>query len=497
MRHRNPYAYAGVGVLVVAAVLLLFRLDAQAFQDYDEATYAEITHESIVNGNALSMTFLNNPYFRKPPLLFWLTSASARVIPNEEAAMRFPSALAALALIALIMCIAFEASGSMGTAALAGTILVTTGAFIEPARQVRFDVVVLLFIIAAFYAGIRATRDARWYLLTGIALGLAILTKGIIAGFALIALVSYALLSTPGSVRQRLAFLKNSYVWFGTLACIAVAAPWHLYETVKYGTTFWQSYVGNEVVSRLGTNLFAGTNAPTNEGYAWYLLNFGAPWTEIFCAVLGAFLLWKRDIDARMRAVLASSCITALSILIVMGLSRTKAISYLIPFYPFMALTVALGMRYAYLRSTTTIRMVLASALAACCAVALSLTVYNAFHLNPYYQAQDQLAQEEKMIGKIIRNTDEVPAVYEYRTDTIGSIQYYAALPFTDHPFVLLLSDTSVVQPGSFIVTTVSSAALAAQFPDYRFVLVYVGSDLSLFRVDSFRSFASNIRFRT
>lgn len=471
-------------VLFAAAALLLYRLGAAPFQDYDEATYAEVSSESLAHGNYLSLTFLNNPFFRKPPLLFWLTDASSSVIPDPEYAQRLPGALSALALIVVVMLVGFEASGSYAAAILGGAILTATSAFIEPARQLRFDVLVTLFIVATLYAVICAVRNPRWYIVAGALLGLAILAKGVIAGFAVVAAGSYLLLAGTGSFRQRLSFLRNGYFWGGVAALLIIAVPWHAYETLKFGTAFWQSYVGNEVLARVQTNLFVGTEAPTNADYLSYLIAFGAPWTEAFFALLLALPFLYRRIDARARPAFIASVLTIVSILSVMFISQTKAASYLIPLYPFIAIVLALGIHSLYLRSDPKIRLDVICATVGCAVFGFALAACNGFHINPYFATQDELAREEKIVGMIIRSTTAVPAVYEYQDDDIGSIQYYAALPFTNHPYMLLLSDASVVMPGSLVVTTVSSSTLAREFPKLHFTPEYQGTDVSLFAAE-------------
>ncbi|MDB5265522.1 MAG: 4-amino-4-deoxy-L-arabinose transferase or related glycosyltransferase of family [Parcubacteria group bacterium] len=471
-------------VLVAAAGLLLYRLGAEPFQDYDEATYAEVTAESMAHGNFLSFTFLNNHYFKKPPLLFWLLSASKDLVPNEELALRLPGALSALALIALVMLVCFEAGGGAASAVLAGAILSTTSAFIEPARQVRFDLLVSFFVVAVLYAGMRAKRDARWYVAAGALFGLAILAKGVIAIFAVIAVGSYILLSTPGALRERFSFLRNGYFWGGVVALLLITVPWHAYETYRFGEEFWDSYLGNEVISRLQMNLFAGTNAPSNLGYLWYLFSFAAPWAELLLGMLLALPFLYKRINIHIRSTLYASIITILSLVVVLALSQTKAVSYLIPLYPFIAIALALGIVEFCRKSRSSVRFDIVCALVFLALFGFGLTLYNAFHINPYYSLQETLATEEKAVGLIIHSTNPSPAVYEYQYDSIGSIQFYGELPFTANPYVLLLSNTSEPVPGSLVVTTAASATLTQQFPHHHFTPEYIGTSVSLFRID-------------
>src|SRR6202012_708036 len=129
-------------VLLASACLLFYKLGAEPFQDYDEATYAEVTTESLASHNYLTFTYNYQPYFNKPPLWFWLMDASKSAIGDNELRNRLPSALSGLALILVLIVIVYAVTQNGYAGALAGGVWATTSAFIEPARQARFDILV-------------------------------------------------------------------------------------------------------------------------------------------------------------------------------------------------------------------------------------------------------------------------------------------------------------------------------------------------------------------
>lgn len=476
-KQRIPRLLIGV-LFVFSATILFYNLGSEPFQDYDETTYAEVTSESIARGNYLSLTFLNNDYFRKPPLLFWLTSAADQAFTDTEFAMRFPSALAALLLIPLVILICVEAGTGLRVGILAGIVLATTSAAMEPARQVRFDVLISFFIAAAFYAAIRAERSRKWYLVMGACVGFAVLTKSVIAVFAPIAILIYLY------QRQKLNFFFDRWFWGGVGMFVLVAAPWHIYQSIQFGTAFWQSYLGSQVLERATTNLFTGTNSPTNADYFRYVAGFAAPWSLLFCAaVLSAPLYWKRK-EANTRAVWLASLGTVFSVFGLMLLSSTKAVTYLIPMYPFISIVVALSVHGLWKQYGRNMRAVLLAVLLVSTLAAGYVCVWNVFHLNPYYSVQYQLAQEEHAITQTILERTDTPLIYTYKNDNLGSIQYYTRLPFTKHPFVYLLEGATSTPP-AFLVTPVSQEELEVQFPQFSFEPLYTGSLLSLFSVAS------------
>jgi 4-amino-4-deoxy-L-arabinose transferase-like glycosyltransferase len=468
-------------LLALSGAMLFYHLGAEPFQDYDEATYAEVTSESLSRGDFLSLTFLTHPYFRKPPLMFWMTGAAEKVLPDTEFAMRLPSALAALLLIPLAFLICVEAGAGLGAGITAALIMATTSAAMEPGRQARFDVLIAFFILAALYAGMRAQRLPRWYLFMGIAIGCAVLTKSVIAVFAPIALLIYLL------QRKGWAFLKEGWFWGGVATFAIITAPWHLYETLKFGTAFWHIYLGTQVIDRAGTNLFEGisSNLTTNLDYLGYYLRFGAPWSGLFLlSLLPMPFLWKR-MERQPRIAWATCTGTVAAIALVMGWSQTKAVTYLIPLYPFMAVALALAARELWLQGREEVRTLVVTAVAVLGVFGAAYTVWNVHHLNPYYGVQYQLAREEYAIAKEITERDSDPLLYTYKNDNLGSLQYYTRLPFTKNQFVYTLENAPTAIPPAFVVTTVSQSELEKDFPRFTFEPIYTGSLLSAFTVTS------------
>lgn len=487
---KTLYTAAFASILLFSSILAFHDLGVEPFQDYDEATYAEVTRESLERGNYLSLTFLNNDYFRKPPLLFWMTTTFERIIPSDEFAMRLPSALAVFFTVLLVMLICLEAGAGIGVALLGGAIMATTSAFMEPARQARFDVLITFFMLLALYAGMRAVRagagegsgerkQAWWHIALGIALALAFLTKSVISGFAVVALAVYF-------VRQRgWSFLRDRWLYGGIAAFIIVAAPWHLYQTIQHGVAFWQSYLGNEVFNRTLTNLLPDAASPTNLEYFGFLFRFTAPWFGLFCvSVVGAPFLW-RAWKGQERSLYLACVAAVVSVLGVMLASSTKAVTYLIPLYPFMVVALTLALGALWRRSSGEVRAAIVGVLAVSLFVAGFTTVRNVFHINPYFGTQYSLAVEQRALSERIIADDETPLLYTYKNDRLGAIQYYTRLPFTENPYVYTLEE---MKPGSapgYVITPVSLAELRAQFPQFTIRPFYTGSFLSVFTIAS------------
>ena len=491
--HRRViYAVFAALILLFSGYVLFYKLGNEPLQDYDEATYAEVTLENQARGNPSELTFLNQPYFRKPPLLFWMTAGTTHLFSDTEFALRVPSALAGLLAVLVVMGICLEAGASMPFVLLGGAVLATSATWMEFARDVRFDNLVALFIALAFYAGMRALRDPRWYMAVGIALALAVLSKSVIVAFAGVALLSYALLALGW--KGACALLREKWIWAGAGLFLLIAAPWHIYETLKYGAAFWHSYLGTEVIERASTNLFPNSNNPTNAEYLGHLLGFAAPWTELFLVAIATipFIYRKarRETPDAFYA-LCASVITVASVLLVMFSAGTKAFGYLMPLYPFMAVAIALTAEQvwkllsasAYARTYVQVagKTVFACALVLLIAFSARHTRYDALHINPYYGWEIGQAYEERDVAKLIRTVHD-PLVYTYNYDAIGAILYYSRLPDSKTPYVSTWNASRTPMPNAFILAT-SSQALADAFPQERFTTLYSGRFVSLMTI--------------
>lgn len=461
-------------VLAVACFFLLYKLGSEPFQDYDEATYAEIMTESLASHHYLSFTFLDNAYFNKPPLLFWLMDASREVIPDVEFAARFPSALSGIVLIGTVMLAVWYTTSGGYAAAFSGGVLLATSAFIEPARQARFDILVSLFVVLSVYAFLRAQDNRQWFLWFGAFVGLGILAKGPIEGFGIIGALAVAV------AYRRWKWLLDPYFWGGVGTALLIALPWHLYETAKFGMAFWDTYLIGQVLNRVATPLF--TTGPTNAEYIGYLFQFATPWALAFCVSFVLTPLTWMKLRLQESALLFASEICVFAVLAVCLLTKTKAISYLIPLYPFMAVVIALSVAGLTRFQIPFLKPFLKPILVVLCVVGLGyglwLSYYNGFHISGYYASEIALAEEEQTIGDTLL-ARHAPTFYIYDTTTLGSIMFYSRLVKPEW-----IGDGDV-PPGSYLLyQTNELQKLETSYPQLHLASVYQGESLSLAEVD-------------
>ena len=212
---------------LVAAVCLLGRLGSLPLIQPDEGRNAEVAREMQAAGAWLVPTYDGLPYLDKPAFYFRLVALSMTAFGRNETAARLPSAVAALALLALVYGFCRRAWGARA-AALAVLVAGTTPLVVAFARIVIFDMVLALCVTAAILAGYHAEELAgaarrRWYLAGAACSAVAVLTKGPV-GFLLPLLV----LGPFHLLDRNRAALRRLFAPLNVALFLAIVLPWFL-----------------------------------------------------------------------------------------------------------------------------------------------------------------------------------------------------------------------------------------------------------------------------
>jgi 4-amino-4-deoxy-L-arabinose transferase-like glycosyltransferase len=236
-------------LLMIGVVVLAKGIGESPLVDWDEATYAEVAHEAVVNHSYADFTFNGQSYLRKPPLLFWTIAASFKTFGESEFSARLPSVMMGVGTLLLIYAMAAAELGP-----LAGLVagLVPLGFYFFVARGGRecaTDAPVIFFSTLAIFALGRARSHRGWMPVVGVACGLALLSKGA-AGLIPLSVAAIAVLAVPAFSRLGTLGLTTIFA-----ASAAVAAPWFVYELIRNGPVFWTIYIKHETLTRIAKHL--------------------------------------------------------------------------------------------------------------------------------------------------------------------------------------------------------------------------------------------------
>jgi 4-amino-4-deoxy-L-arabinose transferase-like glycosyltransferase len=320
--------------LVFAFALVWFsNLEYRKLIKPDEGRYAEIPREMVVSGNWVTPRLNDLKYFEKPPLQYWTTAIAYEVFGQHQWTSRLWTGLTGFAGILLVWFAGLrlfgrEAAG-YAAALLSGSLLYVLMGHIN-----TLDMGVTFFITLGIVGLLIAQQEGeihrgRWMLLAWAALGLAVLSKGLM-GIVLpgTALFLYALVQRDFTVFKRMHWLAGLAVF------LLVTAPW-FYLVMKANPEFFQKFFIYEHYTRFTTKEL-GRYQP------WYyfvpILLLGAlPWTVLMFDTL--IRTWR---NSRLPAGTFNAArfllVWAVFIYLFFSVSDSKLPSYLLPMFPALAL---------------------------------------------------------------------------------------------------------------------------------------------------------------
>lgn len=314
---------------LVAAAVLLPGLGAPALANWDEASYG-IVVRSFLADPGLSLRDGAVPYLEKPPLAFWMMSASAAVLGLGELALRLPAALLGIGSVVLVF-LAGRRLGGRWAGLLAAALLLGVPQFVAWARLAMTDVPLTFFSLLSTVLVLYSDGKPRLLVAAGAAFGLAILVKQV-AAFLFVPGILLLLVARRG-VRS----LVSREALLGVLAALAVAVPWHAWELAVWGRRFVGEYFLANVLQRVLTPLENHAGSPFFY-FTLYRFNAGVlAYVHVIGVALAAFLAVRRR-DATLGAV----ALYALVPFLVVNAMDTKIGWYLLPTYPGAALAAAL-----------------------------------------------------------------------------------------------------------------------------------------------------------
>ncbi|MGB9120791.1 MAG: glycosyltransferase family 39 protein, partial [Candidatus Angelobacter sp.] len=347
-------------VLLIVAVIVFFGciISPPALMDDVDAVHGQIARNMVQSGDWTIAHLDGVAYMEKAPLPYWLIAICYLLMGVHDWVARIPTALAAV-----LLCFVTARYGawafSRRAGFYAGLALATSIGLFLFTRILIPDVMLTLTITVCFMAFQRAMNEDgeespsfRWTALIGVALGLGVLLKGLLA-----------LVVPVGGVLVYLAITRQLFrrqTWrklrpvSTVLIFLLIAAPWHVLATLRmppyfnfsmhsgpgeYHGFFW-FYFFNEHLLRF-LNLRYPRDYNTVPRLAFWLLNllWLFPWSAYLPA---AIRLNYRPVDRAGRTRLLALCWAGF-LMLFFTFSTTQEY-YSMPIYPALALLLGCAM---------------------------------------------------------------------------------------------------------------------------------------------------------
>jgi 4-amino-4-deoxy-L-arabinose transferase-like glycosyltransferase len=221
--------FLAAGLFLVGLGLFGYRLGAPGLMDPDEGRYAEIAREMLFLKDWLVPHLNLLPYLEKPPLVYWLTALSFKVLGLSEWAARLPAALSALGGVFLAYGLG-RAFWGRTAGLLSALILATCGGYVVMGRLLTLDMTLALFLnlgVGLGYLALSRERPRLWpwaYL----ALALGVLTKGPVV------LVLAAIIWTAWAWFKGRPLFRSWFRPWSLALLVAITLPWFILVALRY-----------------------------------------------------------------------------------------------------------------------------------------------------------------------------------------------------------------------------------------------------------------------
>lgn len=240
-------------ITLLAAFFFLPFLGGVHLFDWDEINFAECAREMLVLGDYLRIHINFEPFWEKPPLFFWLQVLSMKLWGINEYAARFPNAICGI----LSLLILFSIGKKMANRTFAYAWVLAYLGSILPHLYFKsgiidpwFNLFIFLGIYFLFEASWRRKAASKtsfqqlWkpLLLAGVCTGLAVLTKGPVAG-----LVTALVLGTYWLWNRCAWFLHVGQFLFYGMVVLATAGLWFGVEMMQNGTWFVETFTRYQI----------------------------------------------------------------------------------------------------------------------------------------------------------------------------------------------------------------------------------------------------------
>lgn len=311
----------------------------------DETRYLTVSWEMLLNNSFVVPTMNFEPYFQKPPMLFWLIDIVWSVFGVSR--------IAALLVVFGASCLFIHLTVRLARALLPEAdglvervpwLMLGNVAFLIYSSMILFDILLTDFVLAALlsFLAFAKGRGLRFAVLSGLFIGLGVLTKGPVVlihiGWPL---VLYPLWRDRQTGLEPRRFFGG--VALSALVALAVAFLWLVPLIARMGSDFAYSLIWKQAAGRVAGTLQASHARPV---YFYILLLPVAalPW------LLSPYL-WNRkallrrqnraDIPVHEQTVLRFLALWFAGVLVTFSLISGKQPHYLVPLLPLV--TIGLG----------------------------------------------------------------------------------------------------------------------------------------------------------
>ena len=328
----NIYAF----LLFLSLFIIVFaKNEVFILPHHDDVTHASIAKRMVETNNYFEMYEGKDLSFLKPPLYFWLEAVCFKVFGINDYSARFPSAMLGFLTILLAYLITKKLFDE-NTSLFFLFITLTSFYFLKFAKQAMLDMPVAFSTTLAIYSftNIEFYNRKIFYILFAIAVASGYYFKAIQGLYPIFIVIFYFILTDNFKKIFSKEFLLS------LLFIFLLILLWIFPQYLKFGDTFFYSQCG------IGPVINRGIEGQTGKFYQPFLklIGLNLPWGII--NLYGIYVLFR---DMKFSQNQKNKFILILSwffvILLILSLSKTFYLRYLIPLYVPYSILGAIGLK--------------------------------------------------------------------------------------------------------------------------------------------------------
>ena len=328
-----------LGLFIAAIALYTSGLGELALRDWDEGIVASVARDiwrSFPEGNVWLYPTIHNgfPYWNKPPLIHILIAGSYSLFGISEWSTRLIPAMISATAVPLVYGIGRQLFSAFPPAILSALVYLTFLPIARHGRVAMLDGAINCWFCLAIWCLLKGRQNRQWLLGTGLGIGLICLTKGIMMGVLLGAIMIMFLLWDHPKL------LLSPYLWLSLILGTLPAIAWYLLQYLHYGTEFLGISLGKQTFNRIWEPVSHVSSPP------WYyvleIAKYGLPWliflpAGIKVSIKNYHLSW-----VKLALVWSGGYLVATSLM------ATKLPWYIMPIYPALALLIGASLAIAW-----------------------------------------------------------------------------------------------------------------------------------------------------
>jgi 4-amino-4-deoxy-L-arabinose transferase-like glycosyltransferase len=330
-----PISRVLLAVLAVVAIVVGIDNMGRPLANPDEGRYSEISREMAATGDWVTPRLNGLKYFEKPPLQYWASALSFRLLGENEYTARLYILLAGFCAIALLGFLGKRLWGwDMAIASMMA--IACSPYFMALGGIVTLDMGLTLWTTATLFAfiGAEGARDRpatqlRWMLCAWAGMALAVLSKGLVGIIFAGAAVFIVMV-----MRRDIKVLERLHLIPGLAIFLAIAAPWFVAVSMA-NDEFAQFFFIHEHFARFLTRAHRRVEP------WWYFLPIVAagflPWMFAMPAAIAR--AWREE-EGRDFQPLRISILWAAFVVAFFSASGSKLPTYVLPAFPPLALVL-------------------------------------------------------------------------------------------------------------------------------------------------------------